>query len=111
MKDIFPKNWYEIEFREYSKFSSECQDVSFMSVCSLLSSKSATVFEMTCIWFNLQRKAFEEDRATWLKHQFLNLSPFADSKKPPMSKSKSAFLICECPLLYIVLMIMILGCQ
>lgn len=51
---------------------------------------------MTCVWFNLQRKAFEEDRATWLKHQFLNLSPFPDSKKPPMSKSKSAFLICEC---------------
>lgn len=45
--------------------------------------------------FILQRKAFEEDRATWLKHQFLNLSPFADSKKTPLLKSKSAFLICE----------------
>lgn len=47
--------------------------------------------------YPLQRKVFEEDRALWLKHQFLNFTPFADSKKPPMSKSKSAFLICECP--------------
>lgn len=58
---------------------------------------------VTFIWFDLQRKAFEEDRATWLKHQFLNLSPFAESKKPQMSKSKSAFLICKCVLFYIVL--------
>ena len=50
---------------------------------------------LTCIWLNLQRKAFEEDRAVWLKHQFLNMSPFADLKKPKMSKSKSAFQICE----------------
>ncbi|XP_029285778.1 afadin- and alpha-actinin-binding protein-like [Cottoperca gobio] len=40
-----------------------------------------------------ERKAFEDDRAMWLKHQFLNLSPFAESKKPQLSKSKSAFLI------------------
>ncbi|XP_035031718.1 afadin- and alpha-actinin-binding protein-like isoform X2 [Hippoglossus stenolepis] len=50
-------------------------------------------FTEAAIRLSLERKAFEEDRATWLKHQFLNLSPFADTKKPPMSKSKSAFLI------------------
>lgn len=53
--------------------------------------------------YPLQRKVFEEDRALWLKHQFLNFTPFADSKKPPMSKSKSAFLICECPRLHTLL--------
>uniref|UniRef100_A0A8C3AZ36 SSX family member 2 interacting protein n=1 Tax=Cyclopterus lumpus TaxID=8103 RepID=A0A8C3AZ36_CYCLU len=42
-----------------------------------------------------ERKAFEDDRAVWLKHQFLNLSPFADLRKPQMSKSKSCFLISE----------------
>ncbi|XP_039666581.1 afadin- and alpha-actinin-binding protein-like isoform X2 [Perca fluviatilis] len=50
-------------------------------------------FTEAAIRLSHERKAFEDDRATWLKHQFLNLSPFADSKKPQMSKSKSAFLI------------------
>ncbi|XP_062252056.1 afadin- and alpha-actinin-binding protein-like isoform X2 [Platichthys flesus] len=50
-------------------------------------------FTEAAIRLSLERKSFEEDRATWLKHQFLNLSPFADTKKPLMSKSKSAFLI------------------
>uniref|UniRef100_A0A8D3EC94 SSX family member 2 interacting protein n=1 Tax=Scophthalmus maximus TaxID=52904 RepID=A0A8D3EC94_SCOMX len=48
-------------------------------------------FTEAAIRLSHERKAFEEDRATWLKHQFLNFSPFADSKKPQMSKSKSAF--------------------
>ncbi|XP_039984760.1 afadin- and alpha-actinin-binding protein-like [Xiphias gladius] len=52
-------------------------------------------FTEAAIRLSHERKAFEEDRGTWLKHQFLNLSPFADSKKPQMSKSKSAFLISE----------------
>ncbi|TKS74714.1 Afadin- and alpha-actinin-binding protein [Collichthys lucidus] len=52
-------------------------------------------FTEAAIRLSHERKAFEEDRATWLKHQFLNLSPFADSKKPQMSKSKSAFLISD----------------
>nr|XP_019936204.1 PREDICTED: afadin- and alpha-actinin-binding protein-like [Paralichthys olivaceus] len=52
-------------------------------------------FTEAAIRLSLERKTFEEDRATWLKHQFLNLSPFAETKKPPMSKSKSAFLISE----------------
>ncbi|XP_040895656.1 afadin- and alpha-actinin-binding protein-like isoform X2 [Toxotes jaculatrix] len=50
-------------------------------------------FTEAAIRLSHERKAFEEDRAMWLKHQFLNLSPFADSKKPQMSKSKSAFFI------------------
>ncbi|XP_011472186.1 afadin- and alpha-actinin-binding protein-like isoform X2 [Oryzias latipes] len=32
-----------------------------------------------------ERKAFEEDRATWLKHQFLSLSPCGDPKKLMLS--------------------------
>ncbi|XP_051803368.1 afadin- and alpha-actinin-binding protein-like isoform X2 [Acanthochromis polyacanthus] len=52
-------------------------------------------FTEAAIRLSHERKAFEEERATWLKHQFLNLSPFSDSKKPSLSKSKSAFLISE----------------
>ncbi|XP_053178190.1 afadin- and alpha-actinin-binding protein-like isoform X2 [Scomber japonicus] len=50
-------------------------------------------FTEAAIRLSHERKAFEEDRAVWLKHQFLNMSPFADLKKPKMSKSKSAFQI------------------
>ncbi|XP_059197316.1 afadin- and alpha-actinin-binding protein-like isoform X2 [Centropristis striata] len=50
-------------------------------------------FTEAAIRLSHERKAFEDDRATWLKHQFLNMTPFPDSKKPQMSKSKSAFLI------------------
>ncbi|XP_033477327.1 afadin- and alpha-actinin-binding protein-like isoform X2 [Epinephelus lanceolatus] len=50
-------------------------------------------FTEAAIRLSHERKAFEDDRATWLKHQFLNMSPFPESKKPQMSKSKSAFLI------------------
>ncbi|XP_067369966.1 afadin- and alpha-actinin-binding protein-like isoform X2 [Channa argus] len=50
-------------------------------------------FTEAAIRLSYERKTFEEDRAMWLKHQFLNMSPFADSQKPQMSKSKSAFLI------------------
>uniref|UniRef100_A0A3Q3L9N7 Synovial sarcoma, X breakpoint 2 interacting protein b n=1 Tax=Mastacembelus armatus TaxID=205130 RepID=A0A3Q3L9N7_9TELE len=57
-------------------------------------------FTDAAIRLSHERKAFEEDRATWLKNQFLNMNPFADSMKPQMSKSKSAFLICECLVLY-----------
>ncbi|XP_054459356.1 afadin- and alpha-actinin-binding protein-like [Anoplopoma fimbria] len=52
-------------------------------------------FTEAAIRLSHERKAFEDDRAIWLKHQFLNLSPFADSRKPQMSKSKSVFLISE----------------
>ncbi|KAM6922086.1 afadin- and alpha-actinin-binding protein-like [Xenentodon cancila] len=52
-------------------------------------------FTEAAIRLSHERKAFEEDRATWLKHQFLTLSPFGDSKKPLLSKSASAFVISE----------------
>uniref|UniRef100_A0A3Q3X475 Uncharacterized protein n=1 Tax=Mola mola TaxID=94237 RepID=A0A3Q3X475_MOLML len=45
-------------------------------------------FTEAAIRLSNERTAFEEDRASWLKHQFLNLTPFADSKKASMSKSK-----------------------
>ncbi|XP_021455637.1 afadin- and alpha-actinin-binding protein isoform X3 [Oncorhynchus mykiss] len=47
-------------------------------------------FTEAAIRLSHERKAFEEDRATWLKHQFLNLTPFGDQMKPQMSKSQSA---------------------
>ncbi|KAI9519340.1 hypothetical protein NQZ68_029507 [Dissostichus eleginoides] len=50
-------------------------------------------FTEAAIRLSHERKDFEDDRALWLKHQFLSLSPFADSKKPQMSTSKSAFSI------------------
>ncbi|XP_074525056.1 afadin- and alpha-actinin-binding protein-like isoform X2 [Halichoeres trimaculatus] len=52
-------------------------------------------FTEAAIRLSHERKAFEDDRAMWLKHQFLNMSPFSDSKKPQMSKSKSAYLLSE----------------
>uniref|UniRef100_A0A671UX63 SSX family member 2 interacting protein n=1 Tax=Sparus aurata TaxID=8175 RepID=A0A671UX63_SPAAU len=103
------------------QLSSPCDEetASLLSDCYMLQEKERlgdewktleeqrTIFERerrnfteAAIRLSHERKAFEEDRATWLKHQFLNLSPFPDSKKPPMSKSKSAFLICECLLFY-----------
>ncbi|XP_061540395.1 afadin- and alpha-actinin-binding protein-like isoform X1 [Phycodurus eques] len=50
-------------------------------------------FTEAAIRLSQERKTFEEDHAMWLKHQFLNLSPFADSKKPQRSKSQCSFQI------------------
>ncbi|XP_065811920.1 afadin- and alpha-actinin-binding protein isoform X3 [Labrus bergylta] len=52
-------------------------------------------FTEAAIRLSHERKAFEDDRAMWLKHQFLNMSPFSESKKPPMSKSKSAYVLSD----------------
>ncbi|XP_041063531.1 synovial sarcoma, X breakpoint 2 interacting protein a isoform X5 [Carcharodon carcharias] len=41
----------------------------------------------------LQRKGFEEERATWLKQQFLNMTPFVESKRPKIMKPQSALSI------------------
>ncbi|XP_038649571.1 afadin- and alpha-actinin-binding protein-like isoform X3 [Scyliorhinus canicula] len=41
----------------------------------------------------LQRKGFEEERATWLKQQFLNMAPFVESKRPKIRKPQSALSI------------------
>ncbi|XP_031431358.1 afadin- and alpha-actinin-binding protein isoform X2 [Clupea harengus] len=43
-------------------------------------------FTEAAIRLGREKKLFEDDRATWLKHQFLNLS-FADHVNPPLSKS------------------------
>ncbi|XP_067846955.1 afadin- and alpha-actinin-binding protein-like [Heptranchias perlo] len=40
-----------------------------------------------------ERKVFEEDRATWLKQQFLNMTPFMERKNPKIMKPQSAFSI------------------
>ncbi|XP_068175841.1 afadin- and alpha-actinin-binding protein A-like isoform X2 [Antennarius striatus] len=98
------------------RLSSPCDEemASLLSDCSMLQEKDRlreewktleeqrntfererSNFTEAAIRLSHERKAFEEDRATWLKHQFLNLSPFPDLNKPPMSKSKSAFLISE----------------
>uniref|UniRef100_A0A673XAV3 SSX family member 2 interacting protein n=1 Tax=Salmo trutta TaxID=8032 RepID=A0A673XAV3_SALTR len=53
------------------------------------------IFTEAAIRLSHERKAFEEDRATWLKHQFLNLTPFGDQMKPQMSKSQSALSVCK----------------
>ncbi|KAK6484813.1 afadin- and alpha-actinin-binding protein-like [Huso huso] len=47
-------------------------------------------FTEAAIRLGHERKEFEEDRATWLKHQFLNITPFVDRKKPHTAKSHSA---------------------
>ncbi|XP_063056366.1 afadin- and alpha-actinin-binding protein-like isoform X2 [Engraulis encrasicolus] len=46
-------------------------------------------FTEAAIRLGRERKMFEEDRATWLKHQFLNLS-FADHMASPVSKPSGA---------------------
>lgn len=47
-------------------------------------------FTEAAIRLSHERKAFEENRALWLKHQFLNSSPFPDSSKPQISRIRSA---------------------
>ncbi|XP_069088385.1 afadin- and alpha-actinin-binding protein isoform X3 [Pleurodeles waltl] len=39
----------------------------------------------------LQKQNFEEDRAAWLKQQFLNMTALIEFKKPDQEKSTSAF--------------------
>ncbi|XP_018608669.1 synovial sarcoma, X breakpoint 2 interacting protein a isoform X3 [Scleropages formosus] len=41
-------------------------------------------FTEAAIRLGRERKAFEEDRATWLKHQFLNMTPFIDRPESEM---------------------------
>ncbi|XP_011472188.1 afadin- and alpha-actinin-binding protein-like isoform X4 [Oryzias latipes] len=47
-------------------------------------------FTEAAIRLSHERKAFEEDRATWLKHQFLSLSPCGDPKKLMLSNPTGA---------------------
>nr|XP_057928503.1 afadin- and alpha-actinin-binding protein-like isoform X2 [Doryrhamphus excisus] len=52
-------------------------------------------FTEAAIRLSQERKTFEEERAVWFKHQFLNLHPLGDSKKPTRSRSQCAFQISE----------------
>nr|XP_061832105.1 afadin- and alpha-actinin-binding protein-like isoform X1 [Nerophis lumbriciformis]XP_061832106.1 afadin- and alpha-actinin-binding protein-like isoform X1 [Nerophis lumbriciformis]XP_061832107.1 afadin- and alpha-actinin-binding protein-like isoform X1 [Nerophis lumbriciformis] len=52
-------------------------------------------FTEAAIRLSQERKTFEEDRAVWLKHQFLNFNPFGHSKKATRSKSQCSFHISE----------------
>ncbi|XP_067109652.1 synovial sarcoma, X breakpoint 2 interacting protein a [Osmerus mordax] len=40
-----------------------------------------------------EKKSFEEDRASWLKNQFFNMTPFVDRKRHSMSDNQSALSI------------------
>ncbi|XP_030218763.1 synovial sarcoma, X breakpoint 2 interacting protein a [Gadus morhua] len=50
-------------------------------------------FTEAAIRLGHEKKTFEEDRAAWLKNQFLNLTPFVDRKKYSLSDSQSALSI------------------
>ncbi|XP_051867972.1 synovial sarcoma, X breakpoint 2 interacting protein a isoform X2 [Pristis pectinata] len=50
-------------------------------------------FTEAAIRLGHERKVFEEDRATWLKQQFLNMTPFVESKRPKIMKPQSALSI------------------
>lgn len=45
-----------------------------------------------CFFFP-QKKAFQEDRAAWLKSQFLNMTPFSDRQRCSSSDGQSALSI------------------
>ncbi|XP_069795488.1 synovial sarcoma, X breakpoint 2 interacting protein a isoform X2 [Narcine bancroftii] len=50
-------------------------------------------FTEAAIRLGHERKVFEEDRAMWLKLQFLNMTPFVESKRPKIMKPQSAMSI------------------
>ncbi|XP_014862767.1 PREDICTED: afadin- and alpha-actinin-binding protein-like isoform X1 [Poecilia mexicana] len=52
-------------------------------------------FTEAAIRLSHERKIFEEDRGTWLKQQFLSMSPFGNSMQLHAPKSASALLISE----------------
>ncbi|XP_060773554.1 synovial sarcoma, X breakpoint 2 interacting protein a isoform X2 [Neoarius graeffei] len=47
-------------------------------------------FTEAAIRLGHERKVFEEDRAMWLKTQFLNMTPFMERKRPATSHSQSS---------------------
>nr|XP_055057451.1 afadin- and alpha-actinin-binding protein-like isoform X3 [Misgurnus anguillicaudatus] len=47
-------------------------------------------FTEAAIRLGHERKAFEDDRAAWLKTQFLNMTPFVDRKRPALPETQSA---------------------
>ncbi|XP_057189031.1 synovial sarcoma, X breakpoint 2 interacting protein a isoform X2 [Triplophysa rosa] len=47
-------------------------------------------FTEAAIRLGHERKAFEDDRAAWLKTQFLNMTPFVDRKRPALPEAECA---------------------
>ncbi len=45
------------------------------------------------VFLPMQKKAFQEDRASWLKNQFLNMTPFTDRRRCSSSDGQSALSI------------------
>uniref|UniRef100_A0A667YEQ0 Synovial sarcoma, X breakpoint 2 interacting protein a n=1 Tax=Myripristis murdjan TaxID=586833 RepID=A0A667YEQ0_9TELE len=54
-------------------------------------------FTEAAIRLGREKKAFEEDRASWLKNQFLNMTPFVDRKRRSLSDCQSALSISNEP--------------
>ncbi|KAK5860142.1 hypothetical protein PBY51_021639 [Eleginops maclovinus] len=50
-------------------------------------------FTDAAIRLGREKKAFEEDRASWLKNQFLNMTPFTDRRRCSSSDGQSALSI------------------
>lgn len=50
-------------------------------------------FTEAAIRLGREKKAFEEDRASWLKNQFLNMTPFTDRRRCSLSDGQSALSI------------------
>lgn len=50
-------------------------------------------FTEAAIRLGHERQVFEEDRATWLKQQFLNMTPFGENKRPKIMNPQSALSI------------------
>uniref|UniRef100_A0A8C2ZGT9 Synovial sarcoma, X breakpoint 2 interacting protein a n=1 Tax=Cyclopterus lumpus TaxID=8103 RepID=A0A8C2ZGT9_CYCLU len=54
-------------------------------------------FTEAAIRLGREKKAFEEDRASWLKNQFLNMTPFTDRRRCSSSDGQSALSISNEP--------------
>ncbi|XP_056118882.1 synovial sarcoma, X breakpoint 2 interacting protein a [Rhinichthys klamathensis goyatoka] len=54
-------------------------------------------FTEAAIRLGHERKSFEEDRAAWLKTQFLNMTPFVDRKRPALADPHSALSVSAGP--------------
>ncbi|CAL8345508.1 unnamed protein product [Gadus morhua 'NCC'] len=50
--------------------------------------KERKTFTEAAIRLSHERMMFEEDRATWLKHQFLHWTPFTDQNQPEMTEGE-----------------------
>uniref|UniRef100_A0A8C7VX45 Uncharacterized protein n=1 Tax=Oncorhynchus mykiss TaxID=8022 RepID=A0A8C7VX45_ONCMY len=53
-------------------------------------------FTEAAIRLGYEKKAFEEDRASWLKNQFLNMTPFVDRKRHSASETQHALSTSTC---------------